>query len=323
MFQYARREGKRPIRPLSYPYYPRLRRQFHPSRPNHFINEGLQLSHSLFEAVHTYSGLSWGLSIPLTAVVTRMMFFPISYITRKSAQQAQFYAPLLPAWRTAYRQLAIVKFPEGTDSAATQAGRYVRELMIDRERYLADKHKLLPTWASFALNLSFLPVYLFNIGAVRRMAGIEKTIFGNDVDAMIVPPEPALWSEGLLWLPNLVEGDPICILPIALGIAQFTHIYNVFHRELQKKGDLVSMRGLGRWRQWSKIKIAEGLLMTSIITPLLIINSGYPAGIVLYLLASVCTQMALGKVTSLWLGMQKAITPALPRRPVLRKEYRG
>ena len=174
-------------------------RSFHSSRPNQIVAEALQLSQEAFQGVHSLTGLPWYLSIPLTASLFRLVSLPTLYFTNKSVQREQKIAPLLKGWREAYKWRARLQFPSGgTEETAKQAEAWVQSRLSLRHKMLQKSYKIMGAWSRNALQLSFLPIYILNTDAIRRMSGDERTLLSlfiktnGKVDTSIVPLEPGL-----------------------------------------------------------------------------------------------------------------------------------
>jgi mitochondrial inner membrane protein COX18 len=119
------------------------------------------------------------------------------------------------------------------------------------------------TWKNF-LPLVQLPIWILGVETLRGMVGTKKGLLGlmlpealagnvNELDAApelaaagipgaglegaeilgvkslaetVVPVEPSLATEGMLWFPDLMAPDPLLLLPFMLSGTMFLNIYS-------------------------------------------------------------------------------------------------
>jgi len=132
-----------------------------------------------------------------------------------------------------------------------------------------------------------LPIWLLMVETLRGMAGTRKGLLGlmlptglaESVDELgaapelaaagmpeagvvgaeligeksvvdaVVPVEPSLATEGMLWFPDLMAADPMLLLPFMLSATLFLNIYSGQQRGIpgvaMTKGRIRIMRALG------------------------------------------------------------------------------
>lgn len=304
------------------------RRQFHASRSNRLLAEAIQLSHDTFQAIHTYSGLSWGLSIPLTAALVRLSWVPFQILVYRNQHRQQMYSPLIVGWRKALQLQAIIKFPQGDQTAAAKAEQWVRTQLKEKDRLYKSKYGVRPRWQDILLQLSFLPVWIVNADVIRRMSGNEKAILGTfktgteGLDSTnLIATEINFSQEGLLWFPDLTLADPLWILPVAFGLLQFANVWEAGGKNLDY------MRKQLVWTQNTNLRIVrkfmisltEVMLASCLVFPWMLIQSQASAAIALYLVGSATTQLIQRPIVKHLMGVKRGIEEAKPRYPQMKR----
>ncbi|KAI1923386.1 hypothetical protein LOZ65_003261 [Ophidiomyces ophidiicola] len=211
---------------------PRLHaRQFHASRPNQLINETVVIAHNVLEAVHAATGLSWAVSIPLTAILVRFaVATPLQYWAFSHARKLKIIQPLYISWGH-----AII---DNTLTAAAKEGRYMPPKMAEtvsqlqlrlKAKELHKRWKIRP-WIQRIPLIQF-PVWLAMMESIRRMVGMSGgllSIVQGWVETFPEAPQIAIQqsmsSEGALWFSDLLATDPYGILPALLSAVVFTNI---------------------------------------------------------------------------------------------------
>lgn len=206
-------------------------RYFHPTRPAPFVNEVLDVSASFIHGVHSISGLSWVASIPLTALIVRMtVAMPLQMYTKIQARKEQDIAPIMTSWRHHYQEQVRKDVNRSRDDPLL-ARQAVGELL---KRVTRKKRALNKVWGihRFWKPVPFLqlPVWLSIMESLRAMSGNTSGLVPyllslmRDSSATSVAVEPSLATEGGLWFPDLLAGDPTGILPLALTLSILTNI---------------------------------------------------------------------------------------------------
>ena len=143
------------------------------------------------EHVHVWSGLGWGASIMVTAVVLRvLMFYP-------QVQSLRFNAVMQKLRKDPRSQEAMKLVQQGLqerDMEMRQRGQYLNKML--KEQYGAS-------------NLGML----WSFGQIPFTFGLFRIVSG-----MTHIPVPALETAGFLWFEDLTATDPYFILP-AVGTA--------------------------------------------------------------------------------------------------------
>ncbi|KAJ5084405.1 mitochondrial export translocase Oxa2 [Penicillium alfredii] len=198
-------------------------RHFHPTKPARLINEVVETSTGLIHGVHSLSGLPWVASIPLTAVLVRMVVaLPLQIYTRINSRRDQDLNPLLHSWREFYQKQA-----QSQRLGAAAAKTKVQVSIQNRGQQLRSRWNV----SSYYRPANFLqvPIWISLMESLRAMCGNENgllsmlhVMFKRDfesssaVGSLPLNIEPSLANEGALWFPDLLAGDPTGILPAVL-----------------------------------------------------------------------------------------------------------
>jgi inner membrane protein COX18 len=196
-------------------------RHFHPTKPARFIPETLDASTAFIQGIHSITGLPWVASIPLTAVIVRTLLgMPLQMLARINARRERDIAPLIQSWRVHF-QNELKRLPPAERKDMTP-----NVHLAIRARTLA----LLEKWKVFRgykyANLLQLPIWLSLMESLRVMTGNTNGLFPqllswfggeNSVENLDMIVEPTLATEGALWFPDLLAGDPTGVLPVLLS----------------------------------------------------------------------------------------------------------
>ena len=313
---------------LSYPPRSPFARPFHSSRPNHLVAEALHLSETAFQQIHALSGLSWGLSIPLTAAVFRLAWLPVLYITNKASKEEQKLAGILKGWRQAFQSRAVMKYPAGTDDAAKKAEAYVQTQLNAKLKDMRKHTKYLGKWSRAALQVSFLPIWFINADVIRRMSGDTRTALsvftkmGQEADTSIVSIEPGLQNESFLWLSNLVEFDQTWGLPLFFAALSGASVWQIVGKDIKKMQSKVTgmNRGEAKTRELVTLQFSQLIAASAFVFPLLIIRGELPSAVVLYMIGSVGTQTIQRPFVKYALGIKPPTDKLETRIPKLKGE---
>ena len=291
-------------------------RSFSSTRPRSFDAVGLarsalDLSQASFEAVHTWSAHPWWASILLTGAVIRLSWAPFQYLIARDAAKNQHKQPLFIAWQEAYRRQALAQFPP-TEEGARSAETWVALRLKNKNQELDLKYGKRKTYRNLALTIAFLPIWITNTIAVRRMCGIN--ILSDSSDSCYIP---SLEDGGLLWFSDLTLSDPVYVMPIAFGVLQTLYYYQTSGKQykalretkeatlktgtVQQKRALV--QGLGLFGLHRFLAVGSSLL---------VFLADFPAGVVLYMIGSVSAQAGLKNVLDRFVTV-KTIAPSRPR----------
>lgn len=206
-------------------------RYFHPTRPTRLVQEALETSTNLFCNIHSATYLPWVASIPLTALLVRTVVgLPIQLFTRMYARRERDLQPLLKSWQVVYERQATQADP--TQNPKMAAMKHVKARHIK----LRDTWNVAPGY-QFA-GLLQLPVWLSLIESLRAMSGTRTALFSwlnplasadDSNSAELVEQsqaffQPTLATEGALWFPDLLAGDPTGTLPALLTLSIILNI---------------------------------------------------------------------------------------------------
>ncbi|KAL2223323.1 putative mitochondrial export translocase Oxa2 [Thermoascus aurantiacus ATCC 26904] len=210
-------------------------RQFHQTKPSQFISEVLDLSAGLLHGVHSITGLPWVASIPLTAFIVRMVVaMPLQIYSRIHARRERDLSPLLLSWRKHLQDRIMKEYKEkGERLLPHEADRLLKKELAQRRKLLLKRWNV----SRFYKPAGFLqiPVWLSLMESLRAMCGNDQglvpyllslieRISATPENALHVTVEPSLASEGALWFPDLLAGDPTGVLPAILCLSILLNI---------------------------------------------------------------------------------------------------
>ncbi|OJJ47494.1 hypothetical protein ASPZODRAFT_64039 [Penicilliopsis zonata CBS 506.65] len=239
-------------------------RHFHPTRPSPFVHEVLEVSSSFLHGVHAVSGLPWALSIPLSAVFVRMtVALPLQVYTKIQAHRAQQLNPQILAWieserkslRVDNRKLAKPLLP----------AQLTREL---NKRLKEEVRRLKKRWhvSRYYVGMNFLqvPIWISVMESLRAMSGVQTGLLGyltsifsssaSAQEALQIPVESSFATEGALWFPDLLAGDPTGILPVCLTASILLNIRSGWKTKTAKE-----IADLPKGLEFSKALAFKGL----------------------------------------------------------------
>lgn len=208
-------------------------RGFHQTRPAPFINEVLDGTSAFVHGVHSVSHLPWVLSLPLTAFLVRMtVALPLQIFTKVQARKDSDLSPILTAWRQHHQRRAAL------DSSSKRLLPSQLTAMVTRN--LKEQHKSLrQRWGVYRFwrpaNFLQMPVWIAVMESIRAMSGIDRGLVpyllsklepssSSESSALHLAVEPSLATEGALWFPDLLAGDPTGILPTLLTVSILANV---------------------------------------------------------------------------------------------------
>lgn len=210
--------------------FPPSYRSFHASPRPRSLDSVLIATHGVLEGLHSFTGLPWAYTIPLTALAIRTVFIlPIGINARKAAQTQLDLVPLLNAWHHQFRKQAIQEVGHLGPDAANQ---FVKDKLEKKRKELYSRYNC-GTWKQY-LSFMQLPIWMVAVETIRKMCGahdgllkwIESLFISSnanesaastDLDLGSLLLEPTFATEGALWFPNLLISDPMLILPFMLS----------------------------------------------------------------------------------------------------------
>ncbi|PYH99234.1 mitochondrial export translocase Oxa2 [Aspergillus ellipticus CBS 707.79] len=204
-------------------------RHFHPTRPSPFLNEALELSSSFIHGVHSISGLPWALSIPLTALIVRTsVALPLQVYSKIQARRERDAQPLLSAWAKQHRDQIFKdkhgRLPVGSDNLSPGERMMAMKAVNKTQKAVHRQLGISRFWKM--ANFLQIPIWISVMESLRAMSGnnrglvpwllscLEPTVEGESPLRLAI--EPSLATEGALWFPDLLAGDPTGILPLAM-----------------------------------------------------------------------------------------------------------
>lgn len=220
-------------------------RAFHASPRPRFLETVIAPTYSLFEGVHSLTGLQWAYAIPLTALVIRTIFtLPISIYTRRVQQKQAALLPVINAWtKTLEREAMQQSAHLGPVRAQTAI---LKKLRKNRKEIL--KRGGVPNWKNF-LPFLHLPILLTAIETLRMMTGAEVGLLGHLASGIggysvpFISPtssltewfEPTLANEGVLWFKDLMVADPEGRLSYILSGALLLNIWDFGKKAVRER----------------------------------------------------------------------------------------
>lgn len=233
-------------------------RHFHPTKPAPFPD----IASGFIYGVHALAGLPWVYSLPLTAITVRLLVaMPLQIYTKVHARREQDLAPLLQSWKVYYQNIiqkerrgTHLKEPlietapkiiagrrlRGSDTrfdtkSASELNKMLRE-DVETKRKQMNSDWNVPRFYT-AANLLQLPVWLMIMESVRNMCGDDRGLLryigslisnwwhpGEAFKSVPLEAEPSLATEGALWFPDLLVGDPTGTLPVLLSASIILNI---------------------------------------------------------------------------------------------------
>jgi YidC/Oxa1 family membrane protein insertase len=142
---------------------------------------------SLLEHLHITAGLSWSAAIVSMALIIRAVLIPAFYMSTDNAARAQEISPVIKE----LRDKRVASLAQGDKNGAVMAQLQMREI---------SKEANIKYWKIFLPIILQIPLGYGAWHLLRMCSNL---------------PVPAFENESVLWLTNLVAGDPYWILPVA------------------------------------------------------------------------------------------------------------
>ncbi|PBP16809.1 inner membrane protein COX18 [Diplocarpon rosae] len=293
-------------------------RAFHASpRPQSILLTFIDASHAALQGVHSYTGLPWAYSIPLFAVLLRCtIIIPISVYQRRAMIKQVTLAPLIGSWRCALQRETLREV--GHLGPNVTHNRFLKKLRVKTiEIY---RRNDCSRWKNF-LGLPQLPFFMSVMEALRKMCGSRQgvlgMIMGNErrvvetgventagvitgeglvENAVNIPLETSMSTEGMLWFPNLVVSDPHLALPFILSA---TLLLNICH-------------GTPPNSIWGQ-RIKRTSMLAALFAGPLLIN--VPSALLIYWISSGGSGYLQNVLLDKMMPFPKSIMPCKPKRP--------
>ncbi|KAK7205822.1 hypothetical protein BZA70DRAFT_143178 [Myxozyma melibiosi] len=205
-----------------------------------------QASFKIFETVHSLTGLSWGAVIPITCILLRLtLTLPVALWSRQNSKRLSRLSmlsrsistvigsgvrknavKLLPKeldletelpLKTAPREQinAFVTAPVSSDLARSSMMSFVKDNAAETQK-LFKVHFI----KSFAVGIAQMLILFFGSrGVAEYRMRVDMVASSGDTANQI--------NEGLLWLSNLSEPDPLFILPVVFAATTFVNLEGI------------------------------------------------------------------------------------------------
>lgn len=237
---------------LARPRNPHGHRAFHATPARRFLEPTLTATHTLLTTLHTTTALPWCTLIPLTAILLRALITtPTTIYSRQRAFKTLALQPLVSAW-----QHPLARAAKATTSTPQQWEAATRKALRGKRAEILKRHGC-QRWKAFAAPLMQLPVWVAASVTLRGMTGrdgLPEWWRGKNAspdtpnstpDALtdapaadagagaldtvtaaerLIPLEPTFATEGALWFPDLLDADPLFLLPMAFSFLMFANI---------------------------------------------------------------------------------------------------
>ena len=205
-------------------------RKFSASTRRPFLDACLLGTHTLISGVHNMTGLPWAATIPLIAFLVRALtMIPTSAYSYRMQVRSWILYPRLIEARTAIEKN--VRRQHGDKS------QQVRQKIQDEEILSAKKQMMkengIHPRRTYYIAYINVPIWFVMMETIRRMTGTEDgmlSLTGRSLAALdgkenpglistdgVVPIDPSLATEGMLWFDNLMVPDFTGILPFAVS----------------------------------------------------------------------------------------------------------
>lgn len=236
-------------------------RKFHASPRSQFIDPALLLSstHDFLNLIHSSTGLPWGATLPLLALIMRAsVILPFSIYSRRKLQKTAEMVPLLQAWQHQASRSIMKANPYDTPGSVEKQVQRATRL----KRAELRKRNGTQMWKIYLPPMLQVPIWLVVMETLRGMSGMSKGLFasialpnamkvatsdawtavgdklpsmtlvqGSDGTDLLasgisrIGMDPSLAIEGVLWFPNLLMPDPyLWPLPLLLSSVMVLNI---------------------------------------------------------------------------------------------------
>lgn len=294
-------------------------RSFHATRPAAFIPEAIVAATGYFHSVHAVTGLPWVASIPLAAFGVRMCLTPLLVWFRVLRRREMDIEPILRCYKNHYGDALRVQIVE--ERLSMNSSKPSKELWDERNKKLAAIRKewKIPRFYNL-ISWVQMPVWLCFMEGIRNICGINMGLLRylvlppkeNGVPRFELPgAEPSLATEGALWFPDLLAGDPTGLLPIMLGLTILANVRLGFPTPTAAEASDRSVPQV----YFVSLLITMKESLTYVVAPWVAFSayySGMPAGMLLYWIVSTNTAMLQNKFLDHFLFVSKPLE-ALPK----------
>ncbi|TAQ83418.1 hypothetical protein B7494_g8258 [Chlorociboria aeruginascens] len=203
-------------------------RAFHASPESRFLETAVSSTHTILQGIHSISHLPWACAIPLAAVGVRtILVLPLAVYVQRMSQKRVELNPLVSAWKHQLQKEVMAESAH-LGPAATQKALVKKLKRKQKELYAQFQCQ---SWKSY-LPILQLPIWLTFIETIRRMCGVNFGLLGRiaswftpeesgslpiDYYTPLVGVEETFSTEGALWFQDLLQPDPLFVLPFVLS----------------------------------------------------------------------------------------------------------
>lgn len=302
-------------------------RPFHSSRPQR--NVLVDLSHQVFQNVHTASGLSWAVSIPLTACLFRLGFVPIQYWGLSLSKTKQSIQPLNVAHQSILVKHGAALYERRVFQYRSEYADWWKKESDRRTSRMRENYKFKSSNLPLVLGLGFLPIWAINFGVMQAMAGVgSRGALSYIFDPATLPqPEPGFETDGFLWIATLSEPDPtFFVLPGVFGLLTYisasrTVSATAARRSLANARMMYGRTSLQAIRATAYVMFVELIAFSPFIMFFMMTQAS--AALQLLLCGSAATQTFLSPVLRRLVGSNvRGVTKMTPQIPKLKHRYR-
>jgi len=286
-------------------------RNFHPSRPHHHFTEtSMQYAHHTFQYMHDFTGLPWGLSIPLTAILLRTCFSLLTqYPIVLNQRRLEMSTPLREAYRNAdkksrneraKREGTVDKEPAAPISDVQLGG-------FDRLTMLLSRHFRFYRYIGM-LPLIYVPVWWSSWNNLARICTAGRSSSLAEPSADLLASQSSLASEGLLWFPDLTASDPILLLALwgsNLANAAFPGVQDFKLSE--------PFAAPNYWQEKRIMLFRTVTFIYPVLVTSLFARAGAPAAVTLFCIFSSLTALITRSIFKRFVSLSKPLIP--PARP--------
>ncbi|KAI9734956.1 MAG: hypothetical protein M1834_002037 [Cirrosporium novae-zelandiae] len=191
------------------------------------------MSYTFVLGIHDATGLCWGLSLPLTAVILRTIFIFPQIMSRRVTQKRLDVAPVMNAWaqlkkKELFKDEYLARNPKALEAKFKDE--------IKKQQKIFYKRHNCQGWKLFAPFMVQSPIFIAVLDTLRRMCGFREGLLSmvmgwtmNDSEKMLshslIPFQESMYTEGILWFENLTAMDYTFGLPILLSASMITTVY--------------------------------------------------------------------------------------------------